>query len=309
MIAIKQAKNFEKLKPILEVFCQEKQLSEEKTAERIQTFEKQFKNVDILFFLATVNDEPKGFLSCEIAGDIIQTSILFVPKTEKYDDFAFEIITQVSKKLEKLQRKYFQVFFVNSLQLEQKLTNNGFSVYHRVSLVYDLKEDKHTVPSLDPDYRQANFTLENLDDELQVIVDANKKTLDGEIFQQFSSLDVLRNFFQRCDIAGKTLRVDSPIIIHKNKIVGVNIVTNHSKTNSYIWIISLLAEHRGKGLGKYLMLKAHENCKNADVEQMILDVTIDNNAAYNLYKYLGYKETARYLTVVKHYRSINAENK
>ena len=166
-------------------------------------------------------------------------------------------------------------------------------------MVYDLQEDIHSELSLDPDYQLANFTLENLDDELQVIVNANKNTLDGEIFQQFSNLDVLRDFFHRCDIAGKTLREDSPIIIHNNKIVGVNIVTNFSETSSYIWIIALLAEHRGKGLGKYLMLKAHENCKNANVEQMVLDVTIDNNAAYNLYKRLGYKETARYLTVVK----------
>jgi ribosomal protein S18 acetylase RimI-like enzyme len=303
MIEVKQIKNFEKLRPILEIFCQENQLTKEKTIERIQAFEKQFDNADFQFFLATVNGKSKGFLSCEIAGDIIRTYVLFVPKSENYDDFAFEIIQQVSKLLVELQRKYFQVFFVNSLQLEQKLSDNGFSVYHRVRMTYDLMQDKKTELHLDPAYQLENFVLEKLDDELQVIVNANKNTLDGEIFQQFSTLEVLKDFFHRCDIAGKTLREDSPVIIHNSKIVGVNIVTNFTETTSYIWIIALLAEHRGKGLGKYLMLKAHENCKNTGVEQMVLDVTLDNNAAYNLYKHLGYKETARYLTAVKKYRN------
>ncbi len=305
MIDIKQIGNFEKLKPILEVFCQENQLTKEQTVERIQVYEKQFNNVDFLFFLAKVNDESKGFMSCEITGEIIRTHILFVAKSEKYDDLVFEIITQVSKKLEKLQRKYFQVFFVNSLQLEQKFVDIDFSVYHRVRMVNDLKEDMKSKLSLDSKYQPGNFILEKLDEELLVIVDANKNTLDGEIFQQFSSLDVLKDFFHRSNIAEERLRADSPIIIHKNKIVGVNIVTNISETASYIWIVALIAEYRGKGLGKYLMLKAHENCKNTNVDQMILDVTIDNVAAYNLYKNLGYKETNRYITVVKNYHANN----
>ncbi|MFW9924460.1 MAG: GNAT family N-acetyltransferase, partial [Candidatus Thorarchaeota archaeon] len=144
-----------------------------------------------------------------------------------------------------------------------------------------------------------NFTLENLDEELQVVIDANRNHIDGEIFRQFENMDDLKDLFYASNINPNRLRSDSPIVLLNNKVVGINIVVNQSETASYVWIISLLKEHRGKGLGKFLMLKAHENCKKANVEKMILDVTAANTTAYNLYKKLGYSETIRYLTVIK----------
>ena len=203
--------------------------------------------------------------------------------------------------LASLKKKYLQIFTVESLKLEQKLVENDFAVFQRVKMIYDLKEKQIPETSLDTDYMLDYFTLDRLDEELQVVIDTNKNTIDRNIFVQFSSLDLLKELFYDSKLDGKRLRTDSPILLKDDKIIGVNIVSNISETASYIWIIALLEEHRGKGLGKYLMLIAHENCKNANVDQIILDVTADNVAAYNLYKKLGYEVTNRYLTVIKKY--------
>ncbi len=301
MIDILEVKKFEKLKLILHDFCKENRLSKEKTIERIQNYENHFKREDTIYFLATVNDVSVGFMSCEIAEEIIRTHRLFVKKSEEYDSIIFELITYVTKQLESLKKNFLQIFIVNSLKLEQKLVENDFTVFQRVKMVYDLKENLIPEFVLDSDYQHDYFSLDRLDEELQIIVDANKNHIDGEIFLQFSNLDILKKFFFSSNMDGDRRRDDSPIVLRNDKIVGVNIITNISEKASYIWIIALLHEHRGKGLGKYLMLKAHENCKKANVDQMVLDVTVDNIAAYNLYKKLGYKETNRYLTVIKEY--------
>ncbi|NHJ84559.1 MAG: GNAT family N-acetyltransferase, partial [Asgard group archaeon] len=206
------------------------------------------------------------------------------------------------KQLESLNKEFLQIFFVNNLTLKQKLEENGFYVYERVSMAYNLQENQIPDIKLPMDYQEANFTLDKLDEELQIIVDANKNTIDGEIFRQFSNLLDLKAFFIRSNMDASRLRADSLIVLKEDKIVGVNIVINLTETTSYIWIIALLSEHRGKGLGKYLMLKAHENCKKDNIPQIALDVTIQNETAFNLYKKLGYKENNHYLTVIKKYK-------
>jgi len=301
LIKITQAKEFVKLKQILYDYCAENQLSEEKTKARIQAFENQFKKEDSIYFLATINAEAKGFMSCEFAKELIHTTALFVKKGEDFNDIVFELISYVSEQLESFKKNFLLIYFVNNLKLESKLKENDFIVYQRVKMVYNLKENQIPEYSLNSDYQLSYFTLDKLDEELQIVVDANKNNIDGDIFRQFSSLDTLKEFFFSRKMDSDKLRSDSPILLKKGKIVGVNIITNLSETASYVWIIALLSNHRGKGLGKYLMFKAHENCKSANVDQMILDVTVDNAAAFNLYKNLEYKETNRYLTVLKKY--------
>lgn len=302
-VKITKVKLFEKLKPILHDFFKENQLSEEKIKEGFQAIENHFNRKDSIYYLVTVNDMSQGFMSCNIAKKLIHTNRLFVKKSENFDELIYELITNVSTQLESLKKEYLLIYFVNSLNLEQKLLRNDFAVYQRVKMVYDLKENKIPEFKLDSVYQLSYFTLDKLDQELQIIVDANRNNIDGDIFRQFSSLDAIREFFYSSKMDSNKLRADSPILLRNDKIVGVNIVINQSDTASYIWIVALLPDHRGKGLGKYLMMKAHENCKNANVDQMILDVTVDNIAAFNLYKKLGYKETNRYLTVVKKYHS------
>jgi len=297
---------FDELKPIFDDFCKEKQLTDEKAIERIQAFEKHFNREDTVYYLATVDDELFGYMSFGISNKLIHTHGLHIINGKNHDDLVFELITKVSNLLKSRKKEYLLIYNIQNLALEAKLKKSDFAVYQRVTMVYDLKENQMPEFNLDSEYHYDCFTLDRLDEELQIIVDANKNHIDGDIFKQFSTLENLKEFFYESKMDSERLRSDSPIVLRNGKVIGVNIITNLSESESYVWIIALLSEHRGKGLGKYLMLKAHENCKNTNIKQMILDVTIDNVAAFNLYKNLGYKETKRYLTVVKNYHTLKS---
>jgi len=301
LIDVLQIKKFDELHPILNSFSNENNLSVESRENFFNVCQEQFNKENFVYFLLIVDNTSKGFMSCIVTDRIIRTQRLFVEKCEEYDELLFELIIKTSKLLESLNKEFLQIFFVNSLKLEKKLVENDFAVFQRIKMVYNLKENQIPEFSLDADYQLAYFTLDKLDEELQVVVDANRNHIDGEIFMQFSSLVDLKELFFSSNLDAGRLRIDSPIILKNGKIIGINIVVNLSETVSYIWIIALLSEHRGKGLGKYLMLKSHEECKKTNVDQMVLDVTEANIAAFNLYKKLGYKETNRYLTVIKKY--------
>ena len=64
-------------------------------------------------------------------------------------------------------------------------------------------------------------------------------------------------FFSDSEIKEK-LNPQSPIVLKDGKIVGINLIKDLSDTVTYIWDLAVLPEHRGKGLGKYLMLRSHE---------------------------------------------------
>jgi ribosomal protein S18 acetylase RimI-like enzyme len=267
----------------------------------MQFYKDHFGNEDSVYFLATIGNESRGFISFDLTRKIVQTHRLFVKQCNEYDDIVFELLSYSSQQLKSLGKEYFQTFFVTTLNIKEQLEEDGFKVYPRVKMVYDLIGNEIPEHSLDAAYQVEKFTLEKLDEELQIIVEANKGTLDGEIFRQFSDLESVKELFYRGKMDGERLNVNSPILLKDGKIAGVNIIANFNPDQSYVWIIALLPEHRGKGLGKYLMLKAHDNCKKDNVKEMILDVTLGNKAAHGLYTKLGYKETSRYLTVLKKY--------
>ncbi|NHJ41109.1 MAG: GNAT family N-acetyltransferase [Asgard group archaeon] len=303
MIKIEQINEFDKLKSILKDFLRENQLPKEKTIEQLKVYEEHFNREDSIYFLATINEESKGFISCDIWDKIIKTNRLFAKKCKEYDDIIFELLSFTYNQLKSLNKKYFQIFIVNSLKISQRLENDNFKVNPRVRMVYDLKENQMPENTLNSAYQVDHFTLDKLDEELQIVIDAFKGTLDGEIFVQFADLTSIKELFYRSKMDGENCRADSPIIKKDDKIVGVNIISNISDKASYVWIIAILPEHRGNGLGKYLMLKSHENCKKAGVEQMVLDVTLANETAHSLYQKIGYKETMRYLNVLKKYEN------
>lgn len=304
MVEIIQVKQFDELTAIFNSFCIENNLPSERKIEFIKSCENQFNKDNVAYFLLKINENSKGFFACEIGNRIIRALRLYVVASDDYNELLLNFIIEVSKQLEQHKKEYLQIFFVKSLEVESDLIANGFNVFQRIGMAYDLTKNPIPEYSLNSDYDCANFTLERLEEELQIVIDANKNHIDGKIFRQFEDMDDLKDLFYKSNFNPDRLRTDSPIVLLNNKVVGINIIVNQSETASYVWIISLSKEHRGKGLGKFLMLKAHENCKKAKIEKMILDVTAANTIAYNLYKKLGYQETIRYLTVIKKFNHV-----
>ena len=59
---------------------------------------------------------------------------------------------------------------------------------------------------------------------------------------------------------------------------------------AYIYDIAILKEHRGQGLGSYLLKSCIRGLKDKDIHKVSLLVTGDNKRALELYRRIGFKE-------------------
>ena len=298
MIEIRQAEKIKALEFILHDQCNHFKMSEEATKARMDHFEKELEKDDVVCFVALDENLPVGYMLNNVREEHVETMWLYASQSEKMDEVLIELIQEGYRTFKDMNKQFFQIFFIMNLDIRSKLEELGYSVYPRARMLYSTKENSVPAYQLHEDYQAGVFTWEKLDEILSVAVGANLNSLDGKIFTQFTDLDKLKHFmFTDPDIKEK-LNAQSPIVLKDGKIVGINIIKDLSETATYIWDLAVLPEHRGKGLGKYLMQKSHEIGHQLGFEQIILDVTIDNTIAYNIYKKAGYKETLRYLTAV-----------
>jgi ribosomal protein S18 acetylase RimI-like enzyme len=59
-----------------------------------------------------------------------------------------------------------------------------------------------------------------------------------------------------------------------------------------IYGLGILPEHRGKGFGRAILLRAIEKLKEANINNIMLQVAAENATALRLYKSTGFKETS-----------------
>ncbi len=85
------------------------------------------------------------------------------------------------------------------------------------------------------------------------------------------------------------------VAIENGRIVGyVNPVIDESE--GWIGGVGVAPSHRGRGLGRRLMLEAERFCHSRGVREVTLEVIEGNARAQRLYEDLGYKGTRKYLT-------------
>jgi ribosomal protein S18 acetylase RimI-like enzyme len=79
-----------------------------------------------------------------------------------------------------------------------------------------------------------------------------------------------------------------------NEVIGsvwIKVVPNEGSTNAFIYDIELSPTYQGRGFGQASMLALEEEAKRIGVRKIGLRVFSYNEAAYRLYKKVGYRET------------------
>ena len=80
-------------------------------------------------------------------------------------------------------------------------------------------------------------------------------------------------------------------------ILNFKINRDKEKPYAFLWDIEIDSQHRGKGYGELSMLALEEKAKELGLTSIWLNVFGYNAPAINLYKKLGYKESA--ITMIK----------
>jgi len=130
------------------------------------------------------------------------------------------------------------------------------------------------VPDLDKEYKEVRDTIDM----------GFSDTMD-------STEEMMVNFDE---FANEEWFLKDGIIVAKDdkgKMMGVCVASIHPamKDRGHIPWLAVLKNHRGKGLGKALLLSGLAWLKDNDTKEAILSVEIDNPNALNLYKSCGFK--------------------
>lgn len=73
------------------------------------------------------------------------------------------------------------------------------------------------------------------------------------------------------------------------KVVGYIAIMDLDRKTSKIVSFAVKREFRGKGIGKRLLSKAIERCREKGRSRMLLEVRVSNYVAQNLYKKMGFR--------------------
>lgn len=68
---------------------------------------------------------------------------------------------------------------------------------------------------------------------------------------------------------------------------------NVATKESFITMVSVLPEARGRGLALNLIIQAIEHCKKAGYKRMLLDVRTENKRALSVYEKQGFRPVSR----------------
>lgn len=79
----------------------------------------------------------------------------------------------------------------------------------------------------------------------------------------------------------------------EGKIVGFIFITVSQEATGHITTIGVAPEHRRRGLAQKLLLHAEQALINREINTIFLEVRVDNTAAQNLYRRLGYSIVQR----------------
>jgi ribosomal protein S18 acetylase RimI-like enzyme len=195
---------------------------------------------------------------------------------------------------------------VAGMPLSSNLTDHIISSSFKRFDRWQMSIDKSTVQSLSKPNLPLNYTFTIWNDEytepiIEVITNYNDQGVDNELFPYFKTIDTVRAFIE--DLTknrwGKFEANLTSILTHNGELIGVCFLTVLDNGNGYIPDIGILKTYQGKGLGKKLLIHSLKHyIEMQDSNEIVLDITLKNAVALNLYKSLGFKFKSEYSVFV-----------
>jgi len=171
------------------------------------------------------------------------------------------------------------------------LAARGFAAFDRVLLARDLRKP---VPPAGP--LPAGFTASTPDPrQVEHYADfayrAYRGTTDFAIIAPDASLDAYTRLYRRF-LSGELGEYAPSLSFAVEDAGGELAAVLHTilvGRDPYVGDLSVLAPHRRKHLGRYLLSTALQRYKDAGLARAALTVTAQNTAAYNLYRSVGFE--------------------
>ncbi|MFX0065968.1 MAG: GNAT family N-acetyltransferase [Candidatus Hermodarchaeota archaeon] len=191
------------------------------------------------------------------------------------------------------------------IQISDNLANyvvkNGFKNIKRAKMFIERESIESLVePDLPSEYKFVPWNVDLIPfiaDLLAMYHFNGDQHPDAEVFPQFAGIEGAKRLIEgiRTNKYGQFKEDYTVIIKHNEKCIGANFMTLFPEFG-YIPEIIVSPEHRGKGLGKGLLIHSLKQFikKEPDISRVELDVTLKNIPAARAYKSLGFQERDQY---------------
>ena len=257
-------------------------------------------------FCAYIEGAICGFITGTPQGEVLEVVSLYVlPKSYEHNA-AYNLMKSLSILAFYLNFNYLRLQmklpFNKEPSFEDNLVKNGFKIITRNEMfleITDVLDYSFTFPE---GYTIEPFTIERLDELMQVIVDSNPvEHPDHDIYPEFKEVESAKQFLGRAtDDFSAITPLLNPQLVFDGKIVGTSLVFTFPNKAAYIGDISVHPDYQRKGLGRALLKNIILECSRKGVTKIGLAVTTSNEGAYKLYTSEGFKVTTETLAIIKH---------
>lgn len=257
-------------------------------------------------FCAYLDGALCGFISGSHQGEVLEVVSLYVLESSYDLNCGFELVKALTEKAFSLDFKHFRfqrkLPFTKEPTFEENLKKEGYLIFPRNEMFLEVKDVLDYSFTLPSGYSFEPFTIEKVDEIMQVVVDSNPiEHPDSHIHPEMRSVEVTKRVFG--GFTENFTKLDltlNPQIMFEGKIIGISLVFSFQKDVAYIGEMCVHPDHQRKGLGKALMMNILQECSRKGIKRMGLAVTTSNTGAYQLYVRNGFKITDNLLVIIKH---------
>jgi GNAT superfamily N-acetyltransferase len=171
------------------------------------------------------------------------------------------------------------------------LTARGFSAFDRVLLARDLRKPVPPPAPLPAGYTLSTPDPRQVDRYSDFAFRAYRGTTDFPIIAPDASLEAYTRLYRRF-LSGELGEYASALsfaVEDEGRELAAVLHTILVGRDPYVGDLSVLAPHRRKHLGRFLLTTALQRYKDTGLARAALTVTAQNTAAYNLYRSLGFE--------------------
>lgn len=290
---ISEATNYEEFKTIYLEYLESYNLPKERIDYYLEKTKVSFSDKDTITLVGTEEEKQIGYAILGVFPTHIQLNGIYA-KEGFVKQWYFKVLSEGRKKTNELNKRMFQVFNIQQLNWKEEIEKLGFLVSTRVRFNRNLEKKITTKYKLPKKYKTAILTKDRIDEGLEVISNSLIKE-NYDFFIQFRDFEIIKYFFNVDVLKNNQLRSDSPIILYKNKIVGLALLKSFGQDLTHIWDLVVLPEHRNRGLGHYLLQKSVQICKDGGNKEISYDVQEQNEIGMKLPQKHNFKEQMRFL--------------
>jgi ribosomal protein S18 acetylase RimI-like enzyme len=177
--------------------------------------------------------------------------------------------------------------------VDEALREQGFRLYTRQFMSFDLSKKAETAPSANAGLRIDRWNDRYFEPCAKLIYLAYSNHVDGDINDQYRSRNGALRFLKNIILlpgCGQFLPQASFVLRHpgSDDLAGAVLTSEVSPGIGHTTQICVQPGFQGHGLGRLLMLAATDALRAQKFKELTLTVTSENKAAVHLYERLGF---------------------